>query len=154
MITMLLGGLWHGGAWTFVIWGGLHGLALIMHRAWGAWRRSRNGKPLPYAVSWPLTIYSVCVAWIFFRAGSLHDALVVARSFIFFRDAGDEKLGAWLLLAVVSLAVVHAISYRGYFAGWWRRGPAPAFAAGYGFSAAIVLLFVPPHYKPFIYFQF
>jgi|SRR4051794_10776510 len=150
MITMLLGGLWHGGAWTFVIWGGLHGIALVIHREW-----TRLGRPLPLPISWLLTIYWVCVAWIFFRAGTLERALVATKSFVFFRDAGPEQLGtSMLLLVVLVLGTVHWMNFRGLFRDWWRRVPAPAFAAGYGCAAAIVLLFIPPHYAPFIYFQF
>jgi len=55
---------------------------------------------------------------------------------------------------VLALGVVHWLNARGTFANWWRRGPDQAFAAAYGCTAAIVLLFVPPHYTPFIYFQF
>src|SRR6266404_7689882 len=74
MITMLLGGLWHGAAWTFVIWGALHGTALLIHREW---IRLTNG--LKWAaramhwLAWPITIYTVCVAWVFFRAQDLSD---------------------------------------------------------------------------------
>jgi alginate O-acetyltransferase complex protein AlgI len=154
MITMLLGGLWHGGAWTFVVWGGLHGLALVLHRQWARVREQRSLGGMSYALSWFVTIYWVCVAWIFFRAGTLDRALVACRSFVLFRDAGTEQLGAWMLLVVVALGFVHWLNFRGVFSQWWRRGPAPVFAAGYGCAAAIVLLFIPPHYAPFIYFQF
>ncbi len=155
MITMLLGGLWHGGAWTFVIWGGLHGLALVVHREW---RRLRDAMPslrwIGGQLAWLLTIYWVCVAWIFFRAGTLDRALVATRSFVLFHNPGPENIGSWMLLVVLALGVVHWMNFRGWFSEWWRRGPAPAFAAGYGCAAAVVLLFVPPHYAPFIYFQF
>jgi alginate O-acetyltransferase complex protein AlgI len=155
MITMLLGGLWHGGAWTFVIWGGLHGLALVIHREW-----VERTEHLPLArsvmrwLAWPLTIYWVCVAWIFFRAVDLQHAMAALQGFVLFRSPGTEDLGAWLLWLVASLAVVHWLNSRGWFGQWWRRLPAPVFAAGYGCAAAVVLLFIPPHYKPFIYFQF
>jgi hypothetical protein len=76
------------------------------------------------------------------------------RSFVFFRSAGTEDLGAWMLWIVAALALVHWLNSIGCFSQWWRRLPAPAFAAGYGCAAAIVLLFIPPHYAPFIYFQF
>jgi alginate O-acetyltransferase complex protein AlgI len=162
MVTMLLGGLWHGGAWTFVIWGGLHGIALVIHREWkgasvGTALRAVPGRfgetSLPI-VSWALTTYWVCVAWIFFRAGSLERAVVTLRSFVLFNSPGVEEFSASLLLLVVALAVVHWLNFRGVFRDWWRRVPAPAFAAGYGCAAAVVLLFVPPRYAPFIYFQF
>jgi alginate O-acetyltransferase complex protein AlgI len=149
MITMLLGGLWRGGAWTFVIWGGLHGLALVVHREW-----QRLGRALPLPVSWLLTIYWVCVAWIFFRAGTLERALVATKSFVFFQSPGTETIGTSMLLVVVALGLVHWMNFRGVFRDWWRRVPTPVFAAGFGCTAAIVLLFIPPHYAPFIYFQF
>jgi alginate O-acetyltransferase complex protein AlgI len=78
MITMLLGGLWHGAAWTFVIWGALHGAGLAVVRWWqrrrggrletGGWRR------IAASVA---TFHFVCFAWIFFRSQSLDDALAV-----------------------------------------------------------------------------
>jgi alginate O-acetyltransferase complex protein AlgI len=155
MITMLLGGLWHGGAWTFVIWGGLHGVALVTHREWIRRIEHRpSAQSIMRRLAWPLTVYWVCVAWIFFRAVDLKHALPALRSFVFFRSAGTEDLGAWMLWIVVALAIVHWLNSIGWFSQWWRRLPAPAFAAGYGCAAAVVLLFIPPHYAPFIYFQF
>jgi alginate O-acetyltransferase complex protein AlgI len=63
VITFALGGLWHGASWMFVIWGLLHGLALVVHRLWGGlgWR-------MPRALAWGLTFLFVNVAWVFFRA--------------------------------------------------------------------------------------
>jgi alginate O-acetyltransferase complex protein AlgI len=66
MLTMLLGGLWHGAAWTFVVWGGLHGLYLQINHAWRAMRLPALPKP----VSWALTFIAVVVAWTVFRAES------------------------------------------------------------------------------------
>src|SRR5690242_17789277 len=69
LATFLLGGLWHGAAWTFVIWGALHGLALVCLRAW-----ERSGLRLPRALAWAVTFVFVMVAWVFFRASSLASA--------------------------------------------------------------------------------
>ncbi len=66
LATFLLGGLWHGAAWTFVIWGGLHGAALVCVRAW-----ERTGLRLPRPLAWAVTFLFVMVAWVFFRASSL-----------------------------------------------------------------------------------
>jgi alginate O-acetyltransferase complex protein AlgI len=154
MITMLLGGLWHGGAWTFVIWGGLHGLALIAHRECGRRTQPNRARSLMRWLAWPLTIYWVCVAWIFFRAVNLQFAMPALRGFVLFRSDGTEDLGAWMLGVVAALGFVHWLNFRGVFSTWWRRPAAPVFAAGYGCAFALVLLFIPPHYAPFIYFQF
>ena len=167
MITMLLGGLWHGGAWTFVLWGGLHGLALVVHRAWTGRRdvlpditeMQKHGPPkgprtAAAWVAWALTMYWVCLAWICFRAVDLQHALPALRGFVLFQGGGTERFGARILWIVVGLAIVHWLNSRGVFSKWWRHPPAPVFAAGYGCAFAVVLLFIPPHYAPFIYFQF
>ena len=80
LITMLLGGLWHGAGWTFVIWGGLHGVYLIAAHGWRAIRGQPAGDAAPPAAwrrggSWLLTFLAVVVAWVFFRAASLDAAL-------------------------------------------------------------------------------
>jgi alginate O-acetyltransferase complex protein AlgI len=155
MITMLLGGLWHGGAWTFVIWGGLHGVALVVEREWARltthWPGAHDAMRW---LGWPLTIYWVCVSWIFFRAVDLQHAIPALRAFVLFRSSGAEDLGTWMLWVIAVLAIVHWLNSISWFAEWWRRIPAPLFATGYGCAAAVVLLFIPPRYTPFIYFQF
>ena len=155
MITMLLGGLWHGAAWTFVIWGALHGTALLIHREW-----MRLTGDLRWAIramrwlAWPITVYAVCVAWVLFRAHDLGSAGTILKQFVLFRGGSSEHFHRWMLLVVGALAVIHWLNFRRQFAEPWRRWPAPVFAAAYGCTAAVVLLFVPPHYTPFIYFQF
>lgn len=69
-ITMLLGGLWHGAGWNFVIWGGLHGLYLIVNHLW----RDINIK-LPNKLAWLMTFLCVVAAWVFFRAANIQDAM-------------------------------------------------------------------------------
>ena len=82
MATMLIGGLWHGAGWTFVIWGGLHGLYLVLHQGWG-WLRRGLLSALPDTGLWgsttarALTLLSVIVGWVFFRATSFDAALSV-----------------------------------------------------------------------------
>lgn len=84
VITMVLGGLWHGANWTFVIWGALHGMYLVINHAW----RGFFGKWLPahgvqgkiyYVAAIALTFFCVAVAWIFFRAESLNAALLLLK---------------------------------------------------------------------------
>jgi alginate O-acetyltransferase complex protein AlgI len=155
MITMLLGGLWHGGAWTFVIWGGLHGVALVVHRQWAEWKaRPARLSQIVNWIAWPLTAYWICFTWIFFRAANLDRAGVIAKSFVFWKSPGTHDLGMRLIWVVVVLGIIHQLNLRGVFSTWWRRGPVEAFAAGYGCSVALVLVFIPAKYTPFIYFQF
>ncbi|WP_287982720.1 MBOAT family protein [Piscinibacter sp.] len=83
LTTMLLGGLWHGAGWTFVIWGALHGAYLVVHQLWqSAWERWAPDARLPWprvghALSVLLTFLCVVVAWVFFRATTLDSALHV-----------------------------------------------------------------------------
>src|SRR5215470_17851440 len=74
VITFLIGGLWHGAAWTFVIWGGLHGLGLSVSHWWEAYRRQRGKTSNRWwlkALSVLATFHFVCLTWIVFRADSL-----------------------------------------------------------------------------------
>jgi len=77
MLTMLLGGLWHGAAWTFVFWGALHGIGLVVHRAFAsvAGIGSRPPERMFSALPILVTFCWVSFAWIFFRAATFHDAV-------------------------------------------------------------------------------
>jgi D-alanyl-lipoteichoic acid acyltransferase DltB (MBOAT superfamily) len=85
MVTMLLGGLWHGANWTFVAWGGLHGLYLIINHAWRS--LADHSPPLKRfsqtsasrALGWALTFSAVIVGWVFFRASDFDTAITMLR---------------------------------------------------------------------------
>ncbi|MBI1175175.1 MAG: MBOAT family protein [Sideroxydans sp.] len=88
MATMLLGGLWHGAGWTFVIWGSLHGAYLVVNHGWHAIRRALGQDP-DQPLSWPaymlsvlLTFLAVCIAWVFFRADSVEHAAAIAHAML------------------------------------------------------------------------
>ena len=73
MLTMLIGGLWHGASWMFVLWGGIHGLVLVVHRGWLP-LRNEYVQALSWLVGplrWFLFFHIVCLAWVFFRAKSM-----------------------------------------------------------------------------------
>ena len=83
-LTMLLGGLWHGAGWTFVLWGGLHGIYLIVNHAWKGLCERLGRDPARTTLGGriaarALTFLAVIVAWVFFRATSLEDALAILR---------------------------------------------------------------------------
>jgi len=75
LATFILGGIWHGAGWTFVFWGFLHGMALVVHRFWKA-----LGLTMPKVLAWFITFNFINIAWVFFRAKEWSDALKVLRS--------------------------------------------------------------------------
>lgn len=161
MLTMLLGGLWHGAAWTFVAWGGLHGLGLMAHRLFAKRLATQQRTALRLGgriLATTFTFYFVCCAWIFFRAQSFGDAFVMLRGFVLFRSAGEWTLEPTLLLLIAGLATAHWLSSQRALTrlGAWldTHAPAPLFATGYGVAVALALGFVPLRTAPFIYFQF
>ena len=152
MLTMLLGGLWHGAAWTFVLWGGIHGLGLATERALG-WR------PTSALARWlgrVLTFHVVCFAWIFFRADSFTRAgQVLERLF--------SAWGQSSPLVTTSVVLAIAVGIAGQYVrpgavarvvGGFQRLPALAQAG----CIAVVLVTIntlgPEGVAPFIYFRF
>lgn len=82
MITMLVGGLWHGASWAFVFWGGMHGLGLIVHKIWRARTKHLKANVLTRFLSWLLTFHFVAFLWVFFRTRSFEAAyLSIAKMF-------------------------------------------------------------------------
>jgi len=159
MLTMLLGGLWHGAAWNFVLWGGLHGGALVVHRHCAHWfqgdaEASRSRQKLYAALGLGLTFYWVCLTWIFFRANRLDKALSILHAFIFWQATGLQQVPVTAFILLAILAIAHWGNYQGWGRGWWQRLSPWQFAVCYGLSFALLMQFVPPDYKPFIYFQF
>lgn len=87
IIVMLLGGLWHGSGWTFVVWGGLHGIYLVINHQWRSFRRSL-GQDLGQSRWWSrglaclVTFLAVVVGWVFFRADNIADAIALLKATI------------------------------------------------------------------------
>lgn len=74
-IVFLMSGIWHGAGWTFIVWGILHGVSVILNRLW-----KKAGHPLPNWISIPLTLFFINIFWVFFRADSLTDAMLIVTS--------------------------------------------------------------------------
>lgn len=87
MVTMLLGGLWHGAGWGFVFWGGLHGFYLVINNIW----RKHPLLPLPKVLCWCITFPCVCFAWIFFRAKTFGRALDISRALFNFTHISAQR---------------------------------------------------------------
>jgi alginate O-acetyltransferase complex protein AlgI len=150
MITMLLGGLWHGAAWGFVLWGALHGAALcVQHVA-----RGRVPAP-PRPVAWALTTLFVFLAWIPFRAPQLGDAWAFTKRL--FSPGAFTVLTPGIALAIGAVLAIQLVP-RGALAAVTERlsGARPALlGAGLAVTVAMVAAAVPGGaVPPFIYFQF
>jgi alginate O-acetyltransferase complex protein AlgI len=160
MITMLLGGLWHGAAWTFVIWGGYHGLLLSVHH-YRAARRAARGLPEP---AWPgriwvqrlVTFQLVCLGWVFFRSDSLATALELLGRLIHGWSTPTELVTP-LVLAAIGLMLVTQLWPRSFAERLQERisvlGPVALGAAG-AVSLFVITTLGPQGVAPFIYFQF
>lgn len=82
LATFALGGLWHGATWMYVTWGALHGVALVVHRAW-----SRLGIPMPRVMAWLLTFLFINASWVFFRAKTFPDTFRILGGMVDFKSA-------------------------------------------------------------------
>jgi len=168
--TMLLCGLWHGAAWSFVLWGGLHGVYLVLHRAWPV--------RLPYAAAQMLTLLAVTIAWVPFRADGLHTAWSMLRGM-----AGSNGIAlpqlivqavppiGWIATPVPVLPFLgdaRTLSFPEVSAclllGWFIVLAMPSvqtlpvkarhWAVTASFAFSLQALFFAPHVTPFLYFRF
>jgi alginate O-acetyltransferase complex protein AlgI len=161
MITMTLGGLWHGANWTFVVWGVLHGLYLVIHRSFRTFceRRPRLSRLLQTApgtgLCVTLTFLSVCLAWVFFRAQTFEAAAAFLVRLFVLQPGMSSPLhnrSLWYTVAVVALC--HLLAHRGLWKRLAVRLPAPVMGLGYAVVLTLSLLLAPVMNKAFIYFQF
>ena len=95
LVTFVIGGLWHGAGWTFIFWGFLHGMALIIHRVW-----STLGFKMWTWLAWFITFNFVNVAWVFFRAKEWDDAVRVLKGMIGVCGLGIKSIVIYKFLIV------------------------------------------------------
>ncbi len=173
MLTMLLGGLWHGASGQFVLWGGLHGAFLVLH-GWG----ERLGLRLPARVSWLLTLLAVVLSWVPFRAAGFAAAMQFYRGLFGFNGIAIPSLYIHMLPVLGhfgravpvlpylgdarTLSLPQAVLLLGL--GWFvvlalpdlhsmtQRRRSAALVAG--FALSLQALFFAPYTVPFLYFQF
>jgi alginate O-acetyltransferase complex protein AlgI len=161
LVTFLLGGLWHGIAWTFIIWGALHGVGLSVVFLWARWRKARQpGKSQPATV-WGktlgglLTFHFVCLSWIFFRAESVPQAMDVLRQ-ISTHTISAENLPAKVLMVLGAAAILHCLPYSLFERSEKVSTKLPFWVQG-GALAALILIIQNLAGKgsaPFVYGKF
>ncbi len=175
-LTMLLGGLWHGASWTFVVWGMLHGIGLLIHRLWKKSVPATRG-PVAAVLGWALTFTFVTFAWIFFRAHDFAIADIMVRKLVGLEPGGVEWPFAPLFLLLPLIIGAHILgriaeartrtapdaslfnlllARRHRVSGTQVLIPRPGFAGGFFLTLWLLLvwLFATVNTSPFIYFQF
>jgi alginate O-acetyltransferase complex protein AlgI len=148
VLTMLLGGLWHGASWTFVAWGGLHGAALAVNGAW-----ARGERRLPWAAGWLLTMLFVLVGWVLFRAADFGTAWHILGAMAGLDGFGKVKLDNHLVVYLgLAVALLGPTSQEAMLGRLRPRG----WAAGAAAAALVwALLAIGGRLQhDFIYFQF
>jgi D-alanyl-lipoteichoic acid acyltransferase DltB (MBOAT superfamily) len=153
-LAMVLSGLWHGAAWTFLLWGALHGAVLVLERIFGL-------IPRPDAPAWRrwlgilVTFHVVCLGWILFRAGELATTWAMLEALTRFDMAPERALG-WLAVITAAALALHALPPRWTERLEARLAPLPVPVVGLIFGVALVVILTlgPSGVAPFIYFQF
>ncbi len=171
-LTMLLGGLWHGASWNFVFWGMLHGLYLAAERLWvalssrmkGTSRQSdvsgdeRHGvmiQPVQKLIRWLLVFHAICFAWIFFRADSFADSLLMIQSLTQWQSSGTAFAGnSFAVLFVLAMPVLHWIGSSLDLTTRAGQMSTLQYSAVIVTAVIIMVVFAPGQSDPFIYFQF
>lgn len=164
MLTMLIGGLWHGAAWTFIVWGGLHGGYLVIER----WMRRQLDsvrldfpKPVMLAVMLALTgltFFLTVVAWVWFRALSMADGWAITKQMLNFADIISWNFNfsgkQWLAIILMALLVVIQWNCKSRELGAMvSRAPVWALSLLMAVMLALIVL-SPGESNAFIYFQF
>jgi alginate O-acetyltransferase complex protein AlgI len=161
MVTMVLGGLWHGAAWTMIIWGAYHGAGQCL----GAWRRARAKAAGTEPAETPgriwlqrvITFNLVCIGWVFFRADTLATALALIKQIVTGWDTAGTGLVSPLVLVVIALML--ALQFAPHATAEVvqdRLSALRPWVMGVGFATALFVIATlgPQGVAPFIYFQF
>jgi alginate O-acetyltransferase complex protein AlgI len=160
MITMVLGGLWHGANWTFIIWGALHGIGQVvghLHRK----HRVNRGLPPAAQGGWRIwwerfwTFQFVCLGWVFFRATSFSNAMAVLRRLSSWNGA-SPLITPLLVITVVFIIAVQFVpkdvSQR--VQSYFSNQRAAVQVLGLGLGLVVITTLGPTGVAPFIYYRF
>ncbi len=153
LVTMLVMGLWHGAAWTFVVWGGLHGFGLVVERVVLGREKNRPSRtPAGGLLGWGYTMFITVLGWVFFRAQGLAEAWVILEK-LFVSGGGISWLHPFVIAVIAATVVMHGVRATARM-DWLfekRSWYTPAILLS---LLWLTVVFYPTRFTPFIYFQF
>jgi alginate O-acetyltransferase complex protein AlgI len=156
LLTMLLGGLWHGAAWKFIAWGALHGGGLAVERMLEPWIGRRALSPVAKIIATLAVFHFVCFAWIFFRAEDFAVASLYIGGLATGWDGGLQQAGPFVV-ALIALGLAGQFTPDALFdraALAFGRVPSWGLGAMAGIVVALINALGPEGVAPFIYFRF
>lgn len=164
-ITMLLGGLWHGAAWRFIIWGALHGVALAIHKIWmeliGKDKKKMESKNVfTHLISVVFTFLFVNLAWIFFRAQSMDSAFFMIKKIFtsFETNLIPDIISSYYMIFTIMIFgfVVHwlPVSFKNKYKEWFIETPIWLKIIIAVLAILLIYQAKSSEIQPFIYFQF
>lgn len=156
LIAMSLCGLWHGAAWTFVAWGFMHGVLLIINHTWkkSGFDAIKNHIPTVYSLlSWSLTFVSVTICWILFRSNSFKQATEIVTKLFSIGSPGVHWIHPFVIFIVSSFVIIHLLThFKVEIVNLPIKGkltPTILFCMIW-----LVIVFFPKEFQPFVYAQF
>ena len=162
MLTMVLGGLWHGASWNFVLWGTLHGILLCIHKLFKRVRKSKKGNAFTDALSVLGTYITVCLSWVLFRADNFSTAFSVYKQ-MFVWSNGILQIYSWTIVSIVAVFVATLVAFvsakkknkktvNGFYPilNLEKTSHQIIFITALG----LIIIFAYTGSNPFIYFQF
>lgn len=173
-LTMAIGGLWHGASWSFMVWGIFHGIALIVHREFVAFKETHEklksfvDSKFGTVLSIILTFHAACLGWVFFRIQDVSQAFLVAKRMLLMSPilttAENHKflvlkpelpvIVPVVIFMVLTLLITNIPVSFASERGWFKNTPAPLKAAFCTALIIAIVTFLPDNSTPFIYFQF
>ena len=159
-LTMLIGGLWHGAAWKFIFWGAMHGVGLAVHKACQPVLKKIPDNWLTIFIAWLLTFIYVSLLWVFFRAASFEDSILIIKNIFidFYPDQIIQFAGQrpqWCIMMVL-LIIFHFLpaKWGEKIENWFIRMPWIIKLGIFLIAVQLVIEFMTAEVAPFIYFQF
>ncbi|MDE6273062.1 MAG: MBOAT family protein [Muribaculaceae bacterium] len=159
-LTMLIGGLWHGAAWKFVFWGAMHGVGLAIHKASQPILKKIPDNWFTIFFSWLLTFIYVSLLWVFFRAASFEDSILIIKNIFVDFHPGQllefpVQRPQWCIM-MVALIIFHFLPERWgeKIENWFILSPWIIKLGVFLLAVQLVIEFMTAEVAPFIYFQF